>query len=409
VTVYVLGAGATALGKFTQRSVKCLTREAVQRALDDAGLPLGAIQAAWFANTRQALLEGQNVIRGQCALRAMGFQSIPIANVENACASASTAVREAVAHLRAGMCDVALAVGAEKMFFPEQREAMFRAFLGGTDVHLLEDTRQRLAEIGRMEGPAPPTAIATHSFFMDIYAAFARLHMRLYGTTQKQIAAVAAKNHGHSVHNPLAQYRHAMSIEDVLASSLVAWPLTKAMCAPISDGAGALVLANESFARRHGLGRAVRIAGLSLVSGSDHPAEDFDRHIGRVAAIAAYEEAGIGPREVAVAEVHDACSFAEILQTENLGLCARGDGGPMAERGETALGGRVPVNTSGGLVSKGHPVGATGIIQLHELVAQLRGEAGTRQVPRCSVAVAENGGGFLGVEEAATTVTVLTR
>ena len=409
MNAYILGVGSTALGKFPGRSVKDLTRESVQLALDDAGLPLSAIQAAWFANTRQGLLEGQNVIRGQCALRSMGFASLPITNVENACASGSTALREALAHLRAGMCDVALAVGAEKMFFPEQREAMFKAFLGGTDVHLLDHTRQRLATLGRLQAPGPATEIARHSFFMDIYAAFARLHMDLYGTTQSQIATVAAKNHTHSTHNPLAQYRHAMSTDEVLASPLVTWPLTKAMCAPISDGAAAVILANETFARRHGLGRAVRVAGLSLLSGSDHAPEDFDQHIGRLAALAAYEEAGIGPEDVDVAEVHDACSFAEILQVENLGLCARGEGGPLAERGDTALGGRIPVNVSGGLVSKGHPIGATGLTQLYELVVQLRGEAGSRQIPQCSVAVAENGGGFWGVEEAVTTVTVLMR
>jgi acetyl-CoA acetyltransferase len=198
-----------------------------------------------------------------------------------------------------------------------------------------------------------------------------------------------------------------MSVDEVLADAPVKWPLTRAMCAPISDGAAAAVLCGERALRRFDRARAVRIAGLALASGSDREAEDFDRHIGRVAALAAYEAAAIGPDDIDVAEVHDACSFAEILQIENMGFCARGEGGPVCERGDTRLGGRIPVNPSGGLVSKGHPVGATGLIQFHELVAQLRGEAGPRQVGGARLALAENGGGFWGVEEAATTVTIL--
>jgi acetyl-CoA acyltransferase len=408
--IYIVGIGMTKLGKFPARSVKDLTREAVQRALADAGCGSSDIQAAWFANTRQGMMEGQNVIRGQCALRTMGFQGIPITNVENACASASTGVREAYAHLKAGMCDVALVVGADKMFFPDKKEEMFRAFIGGADVHLLEVSKAWLEEISAAaEPPQSKTAISLHSFFMDYYAAMACLHMRLFGTTQRQIAAAAAKNHFHSTLNPLSQYRHDISVEDVLADQPVKWPLTRAMCAPISDGAAAAVLCSGRALHRFERARAVRVASLALASSSDRAAEDFDRHIGRVAALQAYEAAGVSPNDIDVAEVHDACAFAEIVQIENLGFCERGHGGEVSERGETRLGGRIPVNPSGGLVSKGHPVGATGLIQLHELVTQLRGEAGPRQVPGASVGIAENGGGFWGVEEAVTTVSILER
>lgn len=407
--VYIVGIDMTPLGKFPDRSVKDLTAEAVHGAMRDAGCGIVDIDAAWFSNTRQGILEGQNTIRGQCALRPMGFGAIPITNTENACASSSTALRDAVAHIRAGMCDVALIAGAERMFYPDKKAEMLRAFEGGSDIHLLDASRQWLAGIGRelLAKMEPDDAGGPHSFFMDYYAAMSRLHMELYGTTQNQIAAVAAKNHYHSTMNPLAQYRRDMSVDEVLGDLAIRYPLTRAMCAPISDGGAAAILCGARALERFDRSRAIRVAATALASGSDRDGANFDGHIGQVAARDAYEQAGVGPEAMDVAEVHDACAFAEILQTENLGFFARGDGGPQAERGATRLGGRIPVNPSGGLVSKGHPVGATGIIQIHELVTQLRGNAGARQVEQARFGVAENGGGFWGVEEAATTVTIL--
>ncbi|MBT5571202.1 MAG: thiolase family protein, partial [Alphaproteobacteria bacterium] len=245
--------------------------------------------------------------------------------------------------------------------------------------------------------------------FMDIYASLARQHMKNFGTTQRQIAAAAAKSHFHSTMNPLAQYQKDFSVDDVLNDRLISWPLTRAMCAPLSDGAGALVLAREDQLDRFDKSRAVKLMGTALVSGSERDPNDFDHHLGKVAADRAYEMAGVSPDDVDVAEVHDASAYAEIVQVENMGFCARGDGGALAESGETRLGGRIPVNTSGGLLSKGHPIGATGAMQIHELVTQLRGEAGKRQVEGARIAAAENGGGFFGIEEAATVVTVLGR
>jgi acetyl-CoA acetyltransferase len=407
--VVIVGVGSTALGRHPDKSVKDLTREAVTLALDDAGASMADIEAAWFSNTRQGMMENQNTIRGQCALRAMGFETIPIVNVENACCSSSTGLNQAFAHIKAGLCEVALVVGAEKMFYPDKKDLMFQAFLGGWDVHDMERTKQILLGLG--EGlELPPEAHADtgqHSVFMDIYASLARQHMRLYGTTARQIAAAAAKSHFHATMNPLAQYRVDMSVDEVLGDKLISWPLTRAMCAPISDGAAALVVCSQEASKRFHGERAVEVRASALVSGSRRANDDLRRHLGRVAANKAYAQAGIDPQDIDVAEVHDASAFAEVLQTENLGLCAPGDGGTMAERGETRLGGRVPVNTSGGLVSKGHPIGATGAIQIHELVTQLRGEAGARQVEGARFAAAENGGGFFGVEEAATVVTIL--
>jgi acetyl-CoA acyltransferase len=410
--VYIAGISMTRLGKFPDRSVKDLTREAVTGALADAGASMSDVEAAWFSNTRQALMEGQNAIRGQCALRAMGFEGIAITNVENACASGSTAILHAAAHIKAGLCDVAMAVGAEKMFFPEKREEMFKAFIGGTDVSDLEATQARLAHLG--DGVDPPAddprwRSSERSFFMDIYAAMARFHMKTFGTTQAHFAAAAAKNHWHSTMNPLSQYQTDMSVEQVIADKPISYPFTRAMCAPISDGGAAVLLCSKAALKRFDAKRAVKLRSIALVSGSDRNPEELDKHIGRRAALAAYERAGIGPEDIDVAEVHDASAYAEIQQIENLGFCASGDGGPFTESGATRLGGAVPVNTSGGLVSKGHPIGATGIMQVQELVTQLRGEAGKRQVEGARIAAAENGGGFYGVEEAATVVTVLER
>lgn len=407
--VFIVGSGMTPLGKFPERSVRELTGMAVRRALDDSGLvDASSIEAAWFSNTRQALLEGQNGIRGEVALRRSGIAGIPITNVENACASGSTGFFNALAFLKAGFGEVALVVGAEKMFFPENRQGMFRAFKGSTDTLEFDSQIESLLSLAKgMPIPEGVEPAVERSVFMDIYAAFARHHMARYGTTQRQIAAVASKNHHHSTMNPDAQYKFDLSIDEVLADKPVSWPFTRAMCAPISDGAAAMVLCTGAALRRFNAARAIPVAACALVSSSDRHPDDLENHIGRRAALKAYEQAGVGPDAMSVAEVHDATAFAEILQIENLGFCARGEGGPMTESGATALSGRIPVNPSGGLLSKGHPVGATGIIQLHELVIQLRGEAGSRQVGNACWAVAENGGGFLGYEEAATVVTIL--
>jgi acetyl-CoA acyltransferase len=409
--IHIIGIGMTPLGKFPDRSVKELTKSAVDTALADAGAGMDDIEAAWFSNTRQGMMEGQNTVRGQCALRSMGFESIPIVNVENACCSSSTGLNQAFAYLKAGLADVALVAGTEKMFYPEKRELMFQAFRGGWDVHTQEETERNLLALG--EGlELPPEALedtGEHSIFMDIYASLARQHMKNFGTTQRQIAAAASKSHFHSTMNPLAQYQKDFSVDDVLNDRLISWPLTRAMCAPLSDGAGALVLCNDEALDRFDKIRAVKVLASSLVSSSNRDPNDFDHHLGKMAADRAYEMAGVGPEDVNVAEVHDASAYAEIVQVENMGFCARGDGGALAESGETRLGGRIPVNTSGGLLSKGHPIGATGAIQIHELVTQLRGEAGKRQVEGARIAAAENGGGFYGIEEAATVVTVLGR
>lgn len=401
--VYIVGAAMTAFGKRLNDSVKSLTAEAVRGALADADIKSGMIEAAWFSNTRQPMLEGQNTVRGEIALRPLGITGIPIANVENACASGSTALLQAMNAIRAGMADVALVVGAEKMVFPDQPERVAAAFAGGTDVH---DRDGVLAYIESMGGEPPGP---NRSLFMDLYAAQARAHMKRFGTTQEDFARIAAKNHTHGSKNERAQYRTPFTVEQVLADKPVVFPFTRAMCAPVSDGAAALVVCGEAGLRKLGARRAVRVRSCVLRSASERAADDYANHIGRRTALAAYESAGVSGDEIDVAEVHDATAYAEVQQIENLGLAAPGEVGARLRGGDFALGGRSPVNPSGGLLAKGHPVGATGVAQLYELVTQLRGEAGARQVEGARLAAAENGGGFLGVEEAATVVTVLER
>jgi acetyl-CoA acyltransferase len=406
--VYIVGIGMTPLGKHLDKTVKRLTLLSVNSALTDAGIGMQDIEAAWFSNTRQGALEGQHGIRGQIALKAAGFESLPVFNTDSACASSSSGLFQAFAAVKAGIFGVALVVGTEKMNYPERRVEMFEAFKGSWDRENADEQMRAVLAMGEgMEVPPEGLIETDRSVFMDLYAAQARFHMKTFGTTQRQIAAVAAKNHWHSQYNPLAQYRFPLSVEEVLADRMVSWPMTRSMCAPMSDGSGALVLCAKSELSRFDAGRAIRVRGIGVSSSSNRSAEAYDRHLTRLAAQRCYEMAGAGPQDISVAEVHDASAIAEIIQTENLGMCAYGEGGPLAESGATRLGGRLPINLSGGLLSKGHPIGATGVIQIHELVTQLRGEAGERQVPGARLGLAENGGGFLGLEEAACVVSIL--
>lgn len=394
----------TRFGKRPDDSVKSLAAEAVTAALADAGAEIGDVEAAWFSNTRQPMLEGQNTVRGQIALRPLGLTGIPVTNVENACASGSTALLSAIHWIKAGAGDIALIVGAEKMVWRDRPERVAAAFAGGTDIHDREGVVGYIRAMGG-EDPGPG-----RSLFMDLYAAQARAHMARHGTTQEDFARIASKNHTAGALNERAQYRTPMTVEQVMADKPVVFPFTRAMCAPVSDGAAAMVVCSAAGLARLGEPkRAVRVRGCVLVSASDRAANDFDDHIGRRAATWAYEQAGIGPDAVDVVEVHDATSYAEVQQIENLGLAEPSTVGARLRAGDFALGGRTPVNPSGGLVSRGHPVGATGIAQLFELTTQLRGETGARQVEGARIALAENGGGFLGVEEAATVVTILER
>ncbi|EJU13774.1 thiolase [Sphingomonas sp. LH128] len=403
--VVILGVGMTPFGRHLDKSHEQLTQAAVRLALEDAGLDGAAIDMAVYANVIQGFFAGEMSIPGEYALRPLGISGVRGFHVEQACASSTVGLHLAVDYVKAGLAEVALVVGVEKLY-SDDRAKRFAVFQQPRDMveaaAYIERTRDLLAPV-----PADKVA-ASPNVLMEAYAAQARLHMGTYGSTQAQIAAVAAKDHWHSQFNPLAQYREAMSVEEILAAPQVAWPLTNPMCAPISDGAAAAIVCSAEFAKCFS-GTPIRVLAAENHTGSDRAPDDYANHVTRKVAALAYERAGVGPQDVDLAEVHDASSIGEMIQTEALGLCPPGEAGLAAERGETALGGRVPVNVSGGLVSKGHPLAATGLGQIHELVTQLRGQAGKRQVEGARVAVAENSGGFYGVEDGMSAVTILAR
>ena len=408
--VYLVGVGMTKFGRLQEHSVKDIAAGAVGAALFDAGIGAEAIEAAYFANATQGALEGQYMIPGQVALREMGIEGVPVVNVENACASASTAFALACKEIRSGDASVVLAVGAEKMLTEDKVKNM-AVFDGAIDVNGRNATLDRLFALSDGFEVPPEAGIENgpRSVFMDVYAAIAKHHMKLHGTTQRQMATVAAKNHRHSVHNELSQFRAAFTVDEVLAARGISWPLTLPMCSPISDGGAAAILCSADALERFDKSRAIKVSASVIATGSERDPDDATRHVTRLASQKAYERAGAGPKDMSVAEVHDASAIAEIMQTENLGFCEIGEGGPLAESGATEIGGRIPVNPSGGLESKGHPIGATGLGQIHELAVQLRGEAGKRQVDDARFGIAENGGGMHGIEEAVACVTILER
>lgn len=399
--IYIVGVGMTHFGRHLDLSEKQLTAQSVEEALRDAVCDRKTIGAAFFGNCGQGYMRGQHMIRGQVALLPLGLQGIPVLNVENACATASTAFHMAVNYVRAGSADVALAVGTEKMYSTD-RAKMFGVFDSAWDLELVEETRNGLIAMGRgVDPPEGSTSPKPYSPFMDVYAGFARRYISRFGITQRQLAVIAAKNHTHSVDNPRAQFRIPMTADEVMSAQPITFPLTISMCAPISDGSAAAIVCNGEALARYGFDhrRAVRVLASVMRSASARDVDDLDNHITRLAANAAYEQAALGPKDIHVAEVHDATAMGELMQTEMLGFCGVGEGGAFAESGATRLGGSIPVNPSGGLESKGHPIGATGLGQIFELAGQLRGECGTRQVKGARIAMQENGGGIWGIEE----------
>lgn len=406
--VYIIGVAMTHFGIHPEKSVADLAQEAVKGALGDAGISASDLGAVFFANTAQGSIEGQHGIKGQHALRPIGVAGMPFYNVENACTGSSSALNLAFIQVAGGFADVAMAVGAEKLH-TDDREKRLATFGQPQDLKQVSAFVKRHEDLVKDVLPPPEAVIddSMRSIFMDAYAINARLHMKKYGTTWRQIAAISAKNHHHSTMNPLAQFQKDIPIEKVLAARIISWPLTIPMCAPVSDGGSAAIVCSKEALQRFGAKRAVKIRASAMQSGVDRDLADNDKAGCRRAAKLAFKQAGLQPKDISVAEVHDASAYAEIAQLEMVGLCADGAGGPMAENGDTSLGGRIPVNTSGGLESKGHPVAATGLGQIHELVTQLRGEAGARQVEGARYALASCSGGFFNVEDAVSVCTIL--
>jgi acetyl-CoA acetyltransferase len=394
--VLVTGAGMTKFAK-SARSLRDLAGEAVRDAVADAGLTMGDLQAAYVGNGVAGLVTGQEMIRGQVMLRPLGIEGIPIFNVENACASASSALHLGWQAVAAGMHDIVLCVGAEKLSHEDKAVGMAAI---GTAVDI-----EAQAEMAEQLGGGGPDA-GKRSFFMDIYAGMARAYMAHSGATREHFAQVVVKNQGNGARNPRAQYGAQLSVEDVLTSREIVDPLTLLMCSPISDGAAAVVLMSEEAARRAGA-RGPRIRASVVVSGNRHDKSDPSAGSAGRAAAAAYAQAGLGPEDLDCAEVHDASAPAELIVYEQLGLAPPGGGPDLLASGRTGLGGDLPVNTSGGLLSKGHPIGATGLAQVCEATWQLRGQAGARQVDGARVALAQNGGGWLEEDSAAMSVHIL--
>jgi acetyl-CoA acyltransferase len=419
--VMVVGAGMTRFGKFFDRSVRSLAEEAVVDAFADARVDPQEIEFTAFANAVGGILQGQEMIRGQSALHHTGLLGSPIVNVENACASASSAFHVAWQAVASGSAELALAVGAEKLTHPEKIRS-FAAIGTALDLEDAPAARALLSAVllgwpppgdpaaaseqgGAHAADSAPTGGSLQSSpFMDVYAKMTQLYLSKSGGTSRDLAAVSVKNHRHAAENPKAQYRELVTMEEVLASRMVADPLTVLMCSPIADGAAALVLASPDAVARLGV-PGIRVRASVLASGRDRTLEEPS--VAERAVHRAYERAGVGPEDLDVLEVHDAAATAELLLYEELGLCSPGDGPKLLASGATTLGGRVPVNPSGGLLSRGHPIGATGCGQLVELVDQLRGRCGSRQVEGARLALAENGGGFIGADAAATVITIL--
>jgi acetyl-CoA acetyltransferase len=404
----VAGVGMIRFGKHMETGLKALGAEAVEAALEDSGLEAADLEAAYVSNAMAGLITGQECIRGQVILRSIGIGRIPVINIDNACGSASTAFNQACAMVSTGCYDVALALGVEKLYHPDKQRT-FLALRGGMDVEEMESFLAGVAADQPGAGGAPEASGGgdKRSVAMDFYANIARAHMREYGTTVEQLAGVSAKNSLHGSLNPRAQFREALSVDDVLGSVMIVEPLTRPMCSPIGDGAAAAVLVSERKARQLGLENPVRVASSALHSGWDHEPGELDS--ATLCAREAYEEAGLGPKDLGAIELHDATAIGELMAYESLGLCEKGESGKLIDEGATKLGGRLPVNTSGGLLRKGHPVGATGIAQIVELTEQLQGRCGKRQVEGATAALAHNGGGVVGREAASMCVTILTR
>ena len=402
---YIAGVGMTPFGKHMDRTLKSLAVEAVEQALKDADMDKDSLQAAYVGTAGTAVTVGQVMVPGQAALRSMGIGHIPVINVENACASAATSFQQACTMVTHGVYDIVLAVGMEKLYC-EDKEKTFGVFTGAVDFESFDEVTEKVYDRIREAGiDVDGDAGSSRSLFMDIYAAWAIEHMREYGTTQRDFAAVSAKNSFHGSLNPNAQYRNVMTEDEVLAAREISYPLTLAMCSPIGDGAAAAVLVSEKMARQLGMERMVKVRASVLRSGWDIGKSEAG--VAEVVANETYDLSGVGPKDLDVIELHDASSPAELMYYEYLGLCEKGQASKLVNDGETKLGGSIPVNPSGGLLRKGHPVGATGLAQVHELVSQLRGEAGPRQVEGAKIGLAENGGGYIGTDAAAMVISVL--
>ncbi|WP_439588325.1 thiolase family protein [Hydrogenophaga sp.] len=388
-TVLLAGGEVGPFGRFIDTTLEALTRPVIHAALQDAGVQHQDLQAAFVGNGLGGLIQGQETMLGQVLLADAGIDSIPVHNIKNACSSGSDAVSLAWSAIAYGQYDCVLVLGAEKMTHSDRSRAM-SALASASD-----------------RRPTSPE----RSVFMDLNAERALRYMAEHKAKAFHFAMTAAKNRRHAGLNPKAAERQPISVDEILADRVVVTPLTRSMCGGICDGAAALVLVSGPFARRHGLSGPV-IAASAVVGGMPQRGAGADAMAPNATARAAslaFETAGIGPGDVSLAEVHDPTAPQELLDIEDIGLIGRGEAVDYVERGDTSLGGRLPVNVSGGLASRGHPVGATGVAQLVEVGRQLMQRAGAAQVDGARVGLAQMAGGLLGNDSAVATVHILHR
>lgn len=381
--VEVVGVGMHPFGRFPESSLKDLARVAVVRALDDAGLGIKDVEAVYAANGMAGLLQGQEQVRGQSVLREVGIERVPVVNVDNACAGGSTALRLAAQAIALGEVEIALVVGFEKMFVDDLDRSLAALETAG-DLDLI-------GGLGLQ--------------FTAIYAMRLRRILDAGQLEHRHLVDVTIKSHRNGVLNPYAQHRRPVTATQVVEARPIADPLTLLMCSSMSDGAAAAVLARPGRVERP---ERIRIRASASTSGFSRSSDD-EPSIGTMCAEQAYARAGLGPGDVDVAEIHDAMAPAELLYYEQLGFCEPGGAGELLDSGATAIEGRLPVNPSGGLSSRGHPVGATGVAQVAELTWQLRGSAGERQAKEPRIALAQNSGGWFDGESAACNVHILER
>lgn len=387
--VVIAGTGMIPFGRYAEQRLGPMSLDATRKAMADASVNERDVGAVYFANAAAGILTGQEMIRGQTALRKLPLSGQPVFNVENACASGSSAFSLAFVAVAAGQFDCVLVVGAEKLVHPDKAVTAL-ALASGVDQEELAELRKRVGS-------------GANSIFMDLYAEKVRAYVLRSGATVDDFGKVAVKSRTFGASNENAFIRKATTLDEVLASRTISEPLTLMMCAPNTDGAAAVVLCSEEFARRRGCSQII-VRSCAVASGV--PDNDAVSVVER-AAIRAYEDAQVDPRDVDVIELHDATTPAELWLCEMIGLCAPNAGPELIRDGTTGPGGRVPVNPSGGMLCRGHPVGASGVAQICELTDQLRGRSGDRQRVGARVALAENSGGRVGRDSAAAVVTIL--
>ncbi len=389
----IAGIGIIPFGKFLNRSSKTMSEEVTRLALNDANIETRDINMVFFGNAASGFLTGQECIKGQAALRNTGLLGVPIVNIENACASSSSAFNLAYNSVTSGQNDIVLVIGIEKMNSSD-RLAPNKALEASADLDELEQFKKRIL-VNKPE---------SNSIFMDLYSDLAKKYMTANNISDINLAEIAVKQRNAGSFNINAQFQNKVSIEEVMNSRMISDPLRLMMCSPISDGACAIVLMNRKIALKKS-DNLVNIESSVLKSGNGKAEDNFDAV--SLTAKQAYELASIGPNEIEVVELHDAASPAEFIISEQLGFCKRGDALSLFKSGKTSIGGTMPINPSGGLISRGHPIGATGAAQIVEITKQLRNQAGKMQREDARIGLAENAGGWIGNDVAATCVTIL--